>query len=131
MRESILSRSSGDGFGLQNCSVTEPVIHTPPHTLLVSRSCANNLWSYVCNWEECICACVFIVPKNLAQVGGNCLHWESVLKDIVYQEHLFLLNYLNVYFTLLKSLVATPTPQVFSKLALSLEDRKKADSNFS
>lgn len=45
----ILSWALGEEFGLQNCNITEPAIYTPPHILLVSQSCASNLWSYVCH----------------------------------------------------------------------------------
>lgn len=51
--------------------------------------------------EECVfvCACVFTVPKNLAQVRDNCLYSDSVLQDIVYHKHFFfLLNYLCGFF---------------------------------
>lgn len=52
-------------------------------------------------------------PTNLAEVRANCLYGESVLQSRVYQKHLFLLNYLSVCYTSLKSFV---TPQVISKL---------------
>lgn len=70
-----------------------------------------------------VCACVFIVPKNLAQVRDNCLYWESVLRNIVYQKPFFSFKLFVWFFYTLFGIIASP--QVFSELALSWEDSKK------
>lgn len=63
-------------FGLRNCNIAEPVVYIPPHILLFHTlvqvtsglTCVTERIVYV------VCACVFIVPKNLAQVRDDCLY---------------------------------------------------------
>lgn len=79
MLVNVWSLPSEDQFGLQNRTVSRSLDALRAHAFSVPQSCASNHLSLACTGEKSVfvCACVFIVPKNLAQFSTENLYCRT------------------------------------------------------